>query len=156
MAYADFLKRTLKPLGLYELDDGFGADEIACEGRALDYAYDILEMLDLRRNADTATEEQLGEYEKLLGIGIPSQSEAERRRTVKAVLGMKNRCMTLSELNRVLPACGADAEAFESDTALTLRVKIKSTVGDADKLAEVKRRIEAIVPCHLDIVYELS
>lgn len=155
MAYAEFLKRTLKPLGLYELNDGFGADEIACEGKALDYAYGTLEALDLRRNADTATAEQLGEYEKLLNIAVPSQSEAERRRTVKAVLGMQNRCMTLSELNRILPACGADAEAFESKTALTLRVKIKDAVINADKLAEVKRRIEAIVPCHLDIIYDI-
>lgn len=155
MAYAEFLKRTLKPLGLYELNDGFGADEIACEGKALDYAYDTLEALDLRRNADTATTEQLGEYEKLLHIAVPSQSEAERRSTVKAVLGMQNRCMTLSELNRILPACGADAEALESDTALTVIVKIKEAVGNADKLAEIKRRIEAIVPCHLNVIYDI-
>lgn len=58
-----------------------------------------------------------------------------------------------AELNRVLPLCGVKATAQETDEAYTLRIVFDSAPEDASVLAEVKRRLGEIVPCHLALVY---
>lgn len=153
MAYETFLRRILAPLRIYDLDGGYGAIEIACEGEALDGVYDRLERLDGRRRVETATQEELSEYEELLPYPPISKSISDRRAAVAAMLGSANCCMTLPELNRVLPLCGVKATAQETDEAYTLRIVFDSAPEDASVLAEVKRRLGEILPCHLALVY---
>lgn len=154
MAYDEYLKRTLKPLGIYDFDNGYGADEINCEGSAMDVVYEALESLDEGRSIDTATEAQLAEYEKLLPFVPCSTTLSQRRNAIKAILGTVDRCMTQAELNRALPGCGIGAKAYETDTAQTIKIVFTDPPTDAEKLAEIKSRVEEIVPCHLAIIYE--
>lgn len=153
MAYEEFLRRTLAPLRIYELDSGYGAIELACEGSALDEVYDRLERLDARRRIESATESELAEYEALLPFPPICESISDRRAAVTAMLGAGNRCVTLSELNRILPVCGAEVTAYETDSAYTLRLVFANYPEDAQTLSELKRRIDEIVPCHLALTY---
>ncbi len=153
MAYDIFLKRTLAPLGIYELDSGYGADEISCEGAAMDIAYEILESVDKRRNIDTATTDQLSEYEELLQVENISRNTIERKNALKAILGMGDRCMSLKELDRILPACGVAATLTESQTPMTVEVSFTENVSDEELLKKLRSRIAELIPCHLNIEY---
>lgn len=154
MAYEEYLKRTLGPLGIYDLDSGYGADEIACEGASLDDVYDELERLDSRRRIDDANEAELSEYEALFPFSPCGRTIEERRNALKALLGIANRCVTPNELNRSLPGCGIAAKAVETETAQTVKIIFEDPPEDEALLAKIKSIVEAIVPCHLDIVYE--
>lgn len=154
MAYREYLKSCLRPLGIYDLDSGCGADEIACEGAAMDGVYDELSRLDTARCIDTMSDTELREYEKLFPFTACGRTLPERRAAVKALLGTVNRCMTLKELNRSLPACGIAATAYETQTAQTIKIVFTDPPTDESLLAKIKSRVEMIVPCHLAIVYE--
>lgn len=148
MGYAEYLKSTLRPLHIYDLDNGAGADELAAEGAALDDIFDCLNDAESNMLPQTADAAGLERLEELLPFAPVCSSLAERRAAVAALMFADGGC-TLDAINRCLAGCGVEAVASETATPQ----KICVSIGQTDKLDEVKKRVEQIIPCHLEIEY---
>jgi len=153
MGYSAYLKNTLKPLGIYELDTGLGASELNILGSQLDSVDSSLnttlrEMLPL-----TAQDVGLSFYESLFpGVFVP-QSLSQRRTAVNCLLRLGETECSDQGLNMVLTVCGIPAAINESSTNDTVEVVFTEDAPSGDALDLLKQRIEAILPCHLDVVY---
>ena len=49
LGYTDYLKQMLLPLGIYDLEEGIGAEEIRVIGKQLDELFETLEELSGKR-----------------------------------------------------------------------------------------------------------
>lgn len=149
MSYAEHIKATLRPLHIYELDVGLGSDELEAEGTALDEVFDSLVSCESDMLPQTASEAGLSRLEELLPFKPAAGSLTERRNAVAALMSLNGEC-SVEALNRSLAGCGAAATVKEGEEPEQVIVSIAAETG----LEELKSRIEQIIPCHLEIVYE--
>lgn len=149
MSYEEHLKATLRPLHIYELDSDIGSCELEAEGATLDAIFERLISCESDMLPQTAGEEGLARLEELLPFRPAAGSLEERRKAVAALMSINGEC-SLSALNRSLSGCGAEASVEEGDATEEVIVSISATEG----LNELKERIEQIIPCHLEIVYQ--
>lgn len=153
LAYVDYLKQLLEPTGIYDLDSGIGACELAVIGAQLDEIFSELELLG--REAILASAEDLGlrKYEELLPYRPAYITMQDARRAVMALLRIREGCFTLDALNDTLGGCGIDAAISEGETAQTAVVKFPSNRGIPEGFEGLKKRIEQIIPCHIAAQY---
>lgn len=149
MSYAEHIKATLRPLHIYELDVGLGCNELEAEGAALDEIFDSLISCESDMLPQTASETGLARLEELLPFKPAAGSLTERRSAVAALLTPNGGC-SIKALNQSLAGCGAAATVEEGEEPEQVIVSIAAETG----LEELKSRIEQIIPCHLEIVYE--
>lgn len=154
MGYSDYLKNTLKPLRVYELDTGIGAAELEIEGAALDRIDGILSSTCRNMLPMSADAEGLEEWEKLFPYMPPQKSIADHRTALMAMIRMGECECSDQGLNYVLASCGIPANVSETATKETLKVTILDDRLSGAALQRMKNSIEAILPCHLDITYE--
>lgn len=153
MSYTEYLKDVLRPLHIYDLDNGYGADELYVLGTALDAVFDSLEET-LREMSPLAAEDYGLECYKNI---LPDENmfeNAEDRRAAIAVLSTVSG-LSLAELNGNLSRCGINASVSESGTE-TVCVSISAEGRSDDYVDAVKQCIEQLLPCHLNIVYEVE
>ncbi|MCF0138152.1 MAG: DUF2313 domain-containing protein [Oscillospiraceae bacterium] len=153
MGYADYLKRTLKPLGIYELDEGIGAAELEVLGEALDSVESSLSAVQRNMLPMTAEEEGLRLLESLFTGATGTGSLEARRRALAVMLRLGETECSEQGLNILLEQCGIPADVSETEVEAQVRVTFYDTAGDTSELQRMKRRIEALLPCHLEIVY---
>lgn len=155
MGYANYLKDLLRPLRLYELDRGPGAAELNAIGSEMDELAAALDSAMAEALPPTATESGLAAYESILPYRPCWPTLDDRRRAVSALLGIDGSSFTLAAVNATLHGCGIRAEAEETGSPSLLRVAFPGNRGMPPDFAELCARIEAILPCHLDVVYFL-
>ena len=63
------------------------------------------------------------------------------------------RSFTIDALRDTLRGCGIPAAVSETGKPATVEVSFPGTRGIPDGMDELKRRIEMILPCHLEIEY---
>lgn len=154
MSYSEYLKNTLKPLGIYELDTGAGAAELEALGTVMDETADRLSAVARDMLPMTAEEEGLSKFEGLFP-GTSAASGLEARRTAVNTLIRIGECECSEQgLNNVLSSCGIPAEVSETGTKDLVKVAFLVYQLTEEELRGLKRRIEAILPCHLEIEYE--
>ena len=133
MSYARYLKELLRPLGVYRLEGGLGAGELEAVGAALDACGARLEAI---------------QREMLL-----STAENEGLEALAALLRISGDCFTLAAVNDNLTGCGLNAVASEGELPGTVEVRFPEVPGVPDGFPAMRRIIEDILPCHLEIQY---
>lgn len=153
MGCCDYLKNLLRPMRLYDVDEGYGADELWVEGSFLDGVLAALDDIDREMLIPTAEDTGLARYEELLPYRPSSATLAERRQAVMALLRVDDCSFTPEALNSTLSGCGITAAVEETDTRQRVRVQFPGSRGTPPGFGELKRRIEQLLPCHLEVEY---
>ena len=155
MGYYEYFLQLLQPLRLYQLEEGAGAEELRVAGQALDGLTSALEETERESNPVTAESYGLSALEELLPYIPAYESLESRRAALAALLRIDGRCFTLSALQETLSGCGIHATVRESGDHYTVEVSFPDTMGEPAEFERLKPRIEAILPCHLQIRYAL-
>lgn len=151
MGYVEYLRDVLRPLHIYDLDNGAGAAEIYALGTALNGIYDELETLLREMIPVTAEDYGLDSFEDMLAYKPVYENGEDRRKAIAALNSPGG--VSLDEINRSIMGIGIKAEVSELGTE-TVSVSFPNNPGTPGNIDELKARIEQIIPCHLDIVYE--
>ena len=156
MSYGEYLKNTLRPLGIYELDTGIGAAELEIEGAAFDEIDGVLS--DTLRNMLplTADENGIERWSALLPYKPRGADlDAQRGSLMELIRSRENECSDQA-LNHVLENCCILAEVSETNVSETVKVTIYEIHLEDGEDERIKKQIEDILPCHLDIVYDYA
>lgn len=153
MGYAEYLRELLRPLRLYSLDTGYGAVELEQEGKVLDQCYNAIDQIETEAFLNTALDYGLEAYEALFPYRPASENLEDRRQAILALLRIDGGCFTIDALNDTLRGCGIHATVRESDTAMTVEITFPDMQGIPENMGEIQKRIEQILPCHLEVVY---
>ena len=153
MGYYNYLCSQLSPLRLYDLTEGAGAEELKTAGAALDAFAAFLEETEQESSPLTAQGKGLEALEALLPYAPVSESLARRREAIAALLGIDGMSFTRAALNAALAGCGIPATVDETETPFTVAVTFPGTAGVPAAFPALKKRIEAILPCHLAVEY---
>ena len=153
MSYAEALKDLLRPLGVFRLEEGYGAGELAAAGSALDGCGTALDQVEREMLLTTAQGSGLEAVESLL-VRRPVTDDPERRRAaLAALLRIGGDSFTLAAINDNLAGCGLNAVASETGVPGCVEVRFPDVPGIPDGFEELRQIIEDILPCHLDIEY---
>ena len=151
--YISVLKELLRPLGIYDVDNGLGAAELHSVGTALNLSYHALLSAEAESNPLTAGETGLTAWEKLLPFVPAYRTAADRRRAIAALLRIDGTSFTLAGVNDAITGCGIRAVVAETETPQTVSVSFPWNRGEPDDFDALRERIEMILPCHLAIEY---
>lgn len=153
MDYTGYLKELLLPLGLYAMEEGIGAQELAVVGGQMDLVFEALE--ELGREVFPASAEGYGLelFEEILPYKPASPTLEDQRRAILSLLRIRGGSFTLSRLRETLGGCGLTAEIEETENPLAVSVSFPRNRGIPLDFEAVRKRVETIVPCHLQIEY---
>ena len=154
MNYIESLKDLLYPLGVYNMDEGAGAAEIEGLGTELDSADSEAILAEQETNIMTAMSYGLEKYEDILPYAPVRYSAEERRQTITALLRIDDASFTLEALNSTISGCGIKATVKETAEKYVVSVSFPEERGIPVNIDEIKKRIEEILPCHLDVTYQ--
>lgn len=152
-SYYEYLKKLLSPLGLYDLEAGYGAQELKLIGSRLDEVFKSLEENQREGLVTTAEDFSLDEYEALLPYRPAASNTEYRRDAIAALLRIDGRSFTVAALNDTIRGCGVKATVRESPVPQTVQVCFPEIIGLPDNFESLSSRIEQILPCHLEIIY---
>lgn len=154
MSYAQLLEGLLRPLGVYDWNDGvFHKAELDTEGAALDRCSEALDTIQREMLLTTAEDAGLEAVERLLPYRPVASTPERRRAALAALLRISGDGFTLSAVNDNLAGCGLNALATETESPGQIQVSFPEVPGIPDGFEDMRRIIEDIVPCHLGIVY---
>lgn len=153
MGYSEYMKNLLAPMRVYELYEGFGADELDAVGACLDGVCRVFLEMERESTAATAVDEGLAAYESILPYIPVYGTEEERRAALCALLSIDGASFSRADIARTLSGCGVYAEARETGSPDTVEIWFPDKRGVPDGIEELKTRIESILPCHLEVVY---
>lgn len=159
MSFAAELKKLLRPMGLYELNEGVGAAELTALGAELDAIADSLSQAEKNVSPLTADDAALTAWEALMPYIPKSDSSRERREALCALRMTDGLSFSADALNRTLSGCGITARVREGDEPFHVTVSFPNRRGlptGFEDMPELSRRIEAILPCHLAVDYDIS
>ena len=77
----------------------------------------------------------------------------EEQAALAALLRISGDCFTLAAVNDNLTGCGLNAVASEGELPGTVEVRFPEVPGVPDGFPAMRRIIEDILPCHLEIQY---
>ena len=154
MNYAEYLKELLRPLGVYNLDEGpFNATELESIGAELDGCSEELNTLCREMLVLSAQDEGLEAVSSLLSLHPVTVDIQRRRAALAALLRVSGDSFTLSAINDNLTGCGLNAKANETEQHGVVEVRFPEVPGIPDGFEAMSRIIEQIIPCHLQIEY---
>lgn len=153
MKHAERLWDLLLPLGPYRRQGVYTAGELAGEGRALDGVEAALEDLEREAMLDTAEGCGLENLEALLAHRPVADTPKARRAALSALLRIGGDSFTLAAINDNLKGCGLNAVVSETEDPGVVEVRFPDVPGIPDGFDQLKRIIEDILPCHLQIDY---
>jgi len=156
MAYLDYLKDILRPLGVYDLDEGAGAGEIYAIANMLDGIDLLTEALEKEVNIRTASDFGISSYENMLPFSASFSDIENRRRSICALLAVNDASFTLEKINAALSGCGINAEARETDTMFCVTVHFVNYNGIPYDLEKADEIISKIMPSHVAYEYVFS
>jgi len=147
------LKQLLAPLGIYDLEEGIGAQEIKVLGAQFDEIFSALEEIGREAFAVTAQDYGLKSFEAILPYTPAYITAEDERRAIMALLRIRGGCFSLEMIQNTLGGCGIAASVAQSEKALTVRVGFPMNRGIPEGFDLLKTRIEEILPCHLAAEY---
>lgn len=153
MDYADNIRRLLRPLGLFELDKGFGAAELSVVGAALDVCGEEMEFALREAILTTAGDYGLGALEDILPWRPAVSTIGARRAALLALLSIDSCGFTKKAISDALTGCGVAATAVEGDESGVVIVTFIGCRGIPDNFEKVNEIISGIIPCHVEIIY---
>ena len=154
MGYGDYLRRFLRPLGVYDLTPGsLSGSELDALGHGLDELSAHLDYVERESALATAEEEGLRRREMLFARTPVHYSTELRRQAIAALLRIGGDCFTLSDINSTKSGCGIRALAQEKDQFGYIRVIFPEVAGIPDGFEQIRDIILDIIPCHLDVEF---
>ena len=153
MAIYNYLQALLKPLFVYDAGATRSNAELMALGGALDSVCTGADKLAEECVIPCAADYGLEAYEEILPEKPVSRTLQARRNAVMALLQIDETSFTASALNAALSGCGIAARVEESGQWYTVTVTFPGTRGVPPDIDALKKRIEAILPCHLNIQY---
>ena len=111
MAYAEYLKNLLAPLGIYDLAKGsFSEAMVYAAGQALDQAERSLERTERESLVATALEEGLERRETLFARRPVAETVEDHRAAITALMQIDADSLTPEAINRTISGCGIPAK----------------------------------------------
>lgn len=154
MGHEEYLVHLLRPLGVYDLSrTSINRGELAAYGSGLDSELAALEELIQEMSLATAENYGLDMVESLLPYHPASETAAERRRALAALLRIGGDSFTLSAINDTLSGCGVYASAAEGAQPGYVEVSFPDTPGIPASFERLRTIIEEILPCHVEVTY---
>lgn len=153
MNHAQRLWDMLTPLGPYRRQGVYTAGELAGEGHALDGVEAALEELEREAMLDTAEGQGLEKLERLLTYRPVAQNASIRRRALSALLRIGGDSFTLEAINDNLKGCGLNVAVSETEEPGVVEVRFPDVPGIPEGFEQLKKIIEDILPCHLQVNY---
>ena len=153
MGYYEYLCGLLEPLGIYDLDYGAGGAELRALGLEFDRIFETLEHFGREILPVTAENFGLERLEELFPYRPSYITPDDRRRSIMALLRIRNGYFTVDALCDTLSGCGIDAQVAESGLPMTVDVFFPSNRGVPEGIERIKQKIEQILPCHLAVRY---
>ena len=153
MSYADYLWELLAPLGPYRAEGVYTAGELSSEGAALDGAAEQLAQLEREAFLDSAESWGLEGMESLLTRRPMTETPEGKRAALAALLRIGGDSFTLAASNENLKGCGLNAVVSETGERDTVEVRFPDVPGIPNGFDQLKRIIEDILPCHLQVNY---
>ena len=151
--HAQRLWDLLLPLGPYRRQGTYTAGEFSAAGEALDAVEAALGDLERETMLDTAQGEGLEKLEALLVHRPVAEAAADRRAALSALLRIGGDSFTLSAINDNLRGCGLNAQVSETGSPGVVEVRFPDVPGVPAGFDRLKRIIEDILPCHLEVNY---
>ena len=153
MAYAQYLKNLLAPIGIYDLEEGSVSEAaVVALGEALDQAAAHLELAEQEALTATAEGEGLERREALFARRPIADTAESRRAAIAALLQIDGDSLTLEAINRTIQGCGIRAKALEVDTG-HLRVIFPEVSGMPPEFRESENIVLDMLPCHLEVEF---
>ena len=152
MSHGQYLRELLRPLGVYDLEAPFNGGELDAQGEALDGAMDALE--EVQRESSLVTAEDWG-LEQIARLFVRRPVAREPRQlaaALAALLRIGGDSFTLADINDTVSGCGIPAQVTERGVG-QVTVSFPGVAGEPAGFGQLKERIEAILPAHLDIEY---
>jgi len=153
MGYETYLKDLLRPMRLYELDEGYGALELQALGGFMDELCADSDHAGRESILATAEDTGLDGWGSILAFYPASGSVEEVRAALAALIRIDGGSFTESALNATIRGIGVSAAVKESAIPQTVEVSFPGVKGVPDDFATIQARVELIIPCHLNIVY---
>ncbi|MEA4953998.1 MAG: DUF2313 domain-containing protein [Pseudoflavonifractor sp.] len=153
MSCAEHLWALLRPLGPYQRGGTYTAGELAGEGNALDGVEKTLSLLEREGFLDTAESWGLEKLESLLVRRPVADTSGGRRKALAALLRISGDSFTLQAVNDNLKGCGLNAVASETADPGVVEVRFPDVPGIPDEFDALRKIIEDILPCHLQVDY---
>lgn len=153
MGYYSYMRELLLPLKLYELDTGFGAEELRVLGAELDERGSTLDEIERESIVTSATDFGLENWESLFKYRPSCTEVSERRAAIAALMRIDGSSFTPTAINDTIRGSGFVAVAEESKETMTVTVSFPGLRGMPEKFREVIAQIEATIPCHLNVVF---
>lgn len=147
------LWELLLPLGVYSRQGVYTAGELASEGEALDGVLAALEELEREVMLDTAEGQGLERLESLLTYRPVFYNQEGRRAALSALLRIGGDSFTVKALNDNLKGCGINAVVSETEERGVVRVHFPNVPGVPEGFERLRKIIEGILPCHLQVNY---
>lgn len=153
MSYAEHLKELLRPLGVYALEGSFNGAELDALGGKLDEAEAYLEKIEREMCPLSAEGEGLDRYLSLLPWRPAAETAEEMGRALSALMRIGGDSFTVKAVSDNLEGCGLPAEVKETGEQGVVEVSFPTTAGQPENLERMRRIIEDIIPCHLEVRY---
>ncbi len=153
VSHAQRLYDLLSPLGPYDRQGVYSAGELSGEGYALDGVLAALEEIEREAMLDTAEGEGLEAIEGLLAHRPVTDTAQGRRAALSALLRIGGDSFTLAAINDNLKGCGLNVKVSETEEPGVVEITFPDVPGIPDGFAQLRKIIEDIVPCHLQINY---
>lgn len=151
--YGEYLKELLRPMGVYQLEGSLNGAELESLGAGLDGVQSLLEKIHRQADLTTADGEGLAAVAALF-VRRPVTNDPERlRAALAALLRVGGDSFTLNAINDNLAGCGLNAVASEGALPQTVEVRFPEVPGIPEGYEEMRKIIEDILPCHLEIEY---
>lgn len=154
MGHEEYLIQLLRPLGVYDLSAAsVNRGELAAYGMGLDSGLEQLERTGREMNLATAEGGGLDAVESLLPYRPASDTAAERREALAALLRIGGDSFTLSAVNDTISGCGIRARAAEGTRPGYVEISFPNTPGIPAAFEDLRAIVEDILPCHLEVTY---
>lgn len=153
MAYYRLLQEMLHPLRIYDVETGPSAAELYALGECLDRVLEELEEDEREAIPASARDRGLAAYEQIMPFVPVFADLRQRREAIMALLRIDWCSFTLQALRNTIAGCGVEAELEESSSPETVEIRLRGVRGVPDDFQSIARRLEQILPCHLDIEY---
>ena len=152
MSGAEHLRELLRPLGVYDLSAPFNGGELEAAGAQLDGAEAALD--EIGREASLATAEGWGaeRWAALFAQRPVAEGAQALAAALAALLRISGDSFTLADINDTVSGCGIPAQVTERGVG-QVTVSFPGVAGEPAGFGQLKERIEAILPAHLDIEY---
>ena len=145
----------LKPTGLYKLDDSYVFCELKAEAAGLDRLFAALDELLRECFPQTAEEEGLRVYERVMHLGGIPESTAALQNRITGALSLCGRYKTLSAVEAGGRIFGTDWTITENPSEESLSVSGEGFSLPYDAADDIFAMLGSLLPAHLEASFNL-